>query len=110
MCKIYFNVILPSTLTFPVLPFPLRNYPTKILYTSHLSPVPYFMRVACIYSSKHDYVYNISIKEDAKSLHSVLVGLEVWWYPEMCWTLWTAIKSLLPIGIERLLLAVQHVE
>jgi len=58
------------------------------------------MRVACICSSKHDYVYNISIKQDAKSLHSVLVGLEVWWYPELGWTVWTRMKSLLPIGIE----------
>jgi len=61
------------------------------------------MRVACIYSSKHDYVYNISIKQVAKSLHSAVVGLEVWWYPELGWTLWTGMKSLLPIGIERLL-------
>jgi hypothetical protein len=34
---------------------PLHSeYPTQILYISYLSPVSYLVRVACIYSSKHD--------------------------------------------------------
>ena len=60
------------------------------------------MGVACTYSSKHDYFYNISIGKNAPSLHSVPVGLEVWWYPELGWTLWNGMKLLAPIGIERL--------